>query len=326
MSGTAELAEVYSAIEESARLVDVACSREKVWPILTAYGEALAHAVVAFRVATGVRRAGELDCRFTMLPRAVDPYAVALSHGLVAPTDHPVGALLGELSERFPVDCYGIDFGVVEGFTKTWSFLPPDDMQRMSDLARLPSAPGCLAANLDFFTRWDLEDKASLIGIDYPSRTANVYFGEVPADCFRPGAILAMLRELDLPDPSGQLVALGEQAFGIYVTLGWDSPAVRRITFAAMTPDPTALPVRLDPRIERFVREAPSRTDPADRRFVYAVTSSRAGEYHKLQSYYRWRPRMLDLMLLADPGRSGPPAGVQDVPGRPGAVRTTGSR
>ena len=37
-----------------------------------------------------------------------------------------------------------------------------------------------------------------------------------------------------------------------------------------------------------------------DRRYVYAVTSSPRGEYNKLQSYYRWRPQMLDLMLLSN--------------------------
>jgi hypothetical protein len=170
----------------------------------------------------------------------------------------------------------------------------------MADLARLPSAPTGLGANLDFYARWDLADKASLIGIDYPSRTVNVYFGDVPGRCFAPAAVRSMLRELELPAPGAGLLALAEVSFGIYVTFGWDSPAVERITFAAMTPDPAALPVRPDPAIERFARRAPTVIPAAERRFVYAVTSTRAGEYAKLQSYYQWRPRMLDLMLLAD--------------------------
>jgi len=41
--------------------------------------------------------------------------------------------------------------------------------------------------------------------------------------------------------------------------------------------------------------------DGADGRFIYyAAVSSDDNEHHKLQSYYKWRPRMLDQMLLSD--------------------------
>lgn len=296
MSGTAELEGLYSAIEEAAGLLDVACSRETVWPILTAYGDTLPQAVIAFRVATGARNAGDVDCRFTMLPNRIDPFALAVSSGLTPATDHPVGALLADIDARFPVDCGGIDFGVVGGFKKTWSFFPPDDLQKLSELAEVPSMPPALAENLGFFARWGLDDKASLIGIDYRHRTVNIYFGEPPADCFVRENIRSILREIGMPEPSEQMLKLGEQAFGIYVTLSWDSARVERICFAVMTPDPTRLSVRLEPEIERFVKSAP--TTAEDRRFVYAVTVSPHGEYNKLQSYYQWRPQMLNLMLL----------------------------
>ena len=298
MSGTAGLADLYSAIEEAARLLDSACSRDKVWPIMTAYGDSLAQAVIAFRVATGTRNAGDLDCRFTMLPKDVDPYVVALSNGLATATGHPVDDLLSDIRERFPVDCYGIDFGVVGGFKKTWSFFPPDDLQKLSQLADIPSMPRSLAENVDFFARHDLEDKASLIGIDYRHRTLNIYFGEPPAECFEPKTVISMLREIGLPDPSEQMLRLGQEAFGIYVTLSWDSLTVQRLCLAVMTQDPTSLSTRLDPKIEHFAKNAPCAA--ADRRFVYAVTSSPDGEYNKLQSYYQWRPQMLNLMLLSD--------------------------
>jgi hypothetical protein len=298
MSGTAELADLYSAIEESSQLLDVACSRDKVWPILTAYGDALAQAVIAFRVATGARHAGELDCRFTISPKDVDPYAFALSKGLTTETDHPVGALLSDIKGRCPIDSYGIDFGVVGGFKKIWAFFPADDLQRLSRLADIPSMPCSLAENVSFFTRHGLDDKATLVGIDYQHRTVNVYLG-TPPERFEPKAILSMLREIELPDPSEQMLKLAQEAFGIYATLSWDSSKIERITFAVMTPDPMALPVQLEPKIERFVRSIPYGAE--DRKFVYAVALSTDGEYYKLQSYYRWRPRMLDVMLLSDP-------------------------
>lgn len=304
MSGTVELAELSAAIEQSARLLDVPFSRDRVEPILAAYGsgEALAGAVIAFRVATGARHVGDLDCRFIMLPKETDPYETAVSRRLLPETDHPAGDLVADLRAGFPIDSHGIDFGVVGGVKKTWTFFPADRMQRLTDLAGLASMPAGIGAHADFFARYDLADKASLIGIDHPHRTVNVYFGTPPAACFEPATIRSMLRGLGLPEPSAQLLALGEQAFGIYVTLGWDSPGVDRVTYAVMTPDPLALPVPVAPRIERFVTGAPYAGASADRRFVYAITASTGGEYQKLQSYYRWRPRMLDVMLLpADP-------------------------
>src|SRR5262249_45265826 len=99
MSGTSAAAELYSTIAESARLLNVACSRDKVWPILSAYADAFTHpdVVVAFRVATALRHVGELDCRFRTHPDDRDPYAVALSNGLTTETDHPIGALLPDV-------------------------------------------------------------------------------------------------------------------------------------------------------------------------------------------------------------------------------------
>lgn len=64
MSETAELADLYSAIEGSARLLEVPCSRDKVWPVLAAYEDALPHAVIAFRVGTGERYTGDVDLAF----------------------------------------------------------------------------------------------------------------------------------------------------------------------------------------------------------------------------------------------------------------------
>ncbi|KOV57734.1 aromatic prenyltransferase [Streptomyces sp. MMG1121] len=298
MSNNNEVAGLYSVIEESSRLAGITCARDKVWPILTAYGDALAQAVVAFRVATGERNAKDFDCRFTMLPKSMDPYAVALSNGLTVKTDHPVGSLLEELHREFPVESSGIDFGVVGGFKKTWSFFPTDALQSLSDLVRLESLPAAVAGNLDFFTRYGLADKVSLVGIDYPSRSVNLYFGAAPEENFRAEGITSILRDAGLPAPSDRLIRLGTRAFGIYATLTWDSPKVERITIAAMTPDPTTLPVRIEPKIEHYVKNAPYSTD--DRQFVYAITSSPKGEYHKLQSYYKWQSRVENVLLVSD--------------------------
>jgi hypothetical protein len=293
-------ADLYSVIEECSRLVDVSCSRDKVWPILTAYRDTLAQAVIAFRVATGETNAGDFDCRFTMLPKDLDPYAVALVNGLTVPTDHPVANLLWELQEDFPIESSGIDFGVVGGFKKTWSFFPIDNLQSVFDLVKLPSLPRSVAENLDFFVRYGLADRVSLVGIDYSHRSLNLYFGSAPAEVFQAEGIRSILQEVELAEPSERLLRLGAQAFGIYATMSWESPKVERITIAAMTSDPSTLPVRIEPKIEHFVRNSPYSTD--DRQFVYAITSTPTGEYHKLQSYYKWQSRVKNILLVSEDG------------------------
>jgi hypothetical protein len=295
MTGIGELEGLYSDIDEAAGLLDIACSRDTVWPILTAYADVLpSQAQMAFRVATN---AAGLDFRFASI-KDVDPYALALSNGLTTETDHPVGALLSEIQERFPIDYHGIDFGVVGGFSKTWTFFPLNDLQKVSRLAAVPSMPRSLAENIGFCARHGLDDKVSLIGIDYSSKTMNVYFLGAPAECREPEAVRSMLREFGLPDPSEQMLKIAQQATGFYTTLSWDSSKVERVTFAVIVTDLAALPTRVEvePKIEKFARNAPYMYGPADRKGIYGVTSSTRGEYYKLQSWYQLPPQMLKML------------------------------
>ena len=296
MSDTTELGKLYSAIDEIAQLVEVPCSREKVWPLLTAYGDgddSLVQSVIAFRLATDARHAGELDCRFT-IPEGVDPYACALSKGLTPETDHPAGVLISEVQERCPIDTYAIDFGVVGGFTKIYSFFPPSDSQDLSKLAEIPSMPRNLGACIDVFARYGMGEKASCVGIDYAAKTANIYLTGTSAEFFEQKNVLAMLRETEQPEPSEQMLKLAEAGFGVYITLSWDSPKIERICFATMASDPMELPIPIEPRIEKFVKRM-QYSNPQSK-FVCAVASSPRGEYYKLQSYYQWRPWIVDLM------------------------------
>ena len=286
MSGTAELESLYSVMEETAGLLDITPSRDRVWPILDAYAPLIPQAVIAFRVAT--RDTGDLDCRFTAFPRGFDPYAHAVAHSLTEKTEHPVGSLLADLEERFPIPCHGADFGLVGGFKKTWTFFPVEDLQKLSDLAEVPSMPPSLGGNRDFYARYGLDDKISMVGIDYPSRTVNVYFLGAPAACREPETVRAMMRDIGLPEPSAAMLAHAAQAGGIYTTLSWDSPAIQRITFAALLPDVHELPERfdVDPRVAGFARNAPH-TYGAVGKGLYNVASYAGGEYFKLQTYYQ---------------------------------------
>ncbi|WP_312018492.1 aromatic prenyltransferase [Streptomyces sp. I05A-00742] len=292
-----------SAIEEAAGLLEVEYARDDVLRILNLYGGDLTRAVVAFRVATGAGRAGELDCRFTV-PQDIDPYRLAVDNGLLEKTDHPVARLLADLRDNCPVDGYGIDFGVVGGFKKIWVVLPRTALQDVTKLAGLPSMPRGLEENLDFIARHGLGDTVGLLGIDCRNRTVNIYFGEPPAGGIAPESVRSMLREVDQAEPGEQMLRLGRQAFGVYVTLGWDSPAIERISFAVATTDPASLPVQLDERIERFVRHV-RRADP-NTKFVYAVASQPDGEYYKLQSYYRWGSGVPEIMQLPEGALADP--------------------
>ncbi|MET9854222.1 aromatic prenyltransferase [Streptomyces sp. NPDC006450] len=296
MSGTSASAELYSTLEESARLLDVACSPDKVLPILTTFEDAFTHdsTVVAFRVATGRRHVGELDCRFTTYPKKRDPYALALSNGLTPETDHPVGTLLSEMQERLPIDSYAIDFGVIGGFKKIYAFFTPDDLQDLSEFVELPSVPGSLAGNGEFFARYGLQDKVGVIGIDYENRTLNVYFNDVPAECFASETIASILRELGFAEPSEDMLKLGQEAFGLYVTLSWDTSKIERICFAVTTTDLKTLPVPIEPAIDKFVSGVPY--GGTDRKFVYGVALAPEGEYYKLESHYKWAAGTMDFI------------------------------
>ncbi|MFK4071313.1 aromatic prenyltransferase [Streptomyces sp. NPDC029674] len=297
MSETTDAKELYSIIEKTAQVVDVTASHDKVWPILNAFQDVFGQAVISFRASTG-RSTEELDCRFTMLPKGFDPYARALEHGLTPKTDHPVGSLLKEVHQNLPIDSCGVDFGVVGGFAKTWSFPSAARLLPISRLVELPSIPPGVAENADFFQRYGLDDIVSTVGIDYPNRTMNLYFGagdhQVPAACFEEQGVKAILSELGLPAPSEELLKLAARAFSIYITMSWDSPKIQRVSYAAMTPEPLGLPVKMTPVFDRLLKNAPYSTEGHN--FVYGIAATPKGEYHKVASYYQWQKRVEGLL------------------------------
>jgi hypothetical protein len=298
MSGGRETEALYSAIEESARLVGAACSRDKVWPILIAYGDLLTDGRIIFSAQTGERYAGELEYTIEVSPGIDNPYAHALSNGFVGETDHPVGALLPDVQKRCPIDSYGIDCGVVGGFKKVYAQL--GDLPGVSKLADVPSMPRALAENAGFFARHGM-DSAGLIGIDYQRRTMNVYFQLPPAAAGRlePKAILSMLREIGLPEPDGRMLEFACKSYRIYATLSWDSSKIQRISFAPLPRpglDLSALPARLEPEIEQFMKGTPH-TYAGERIGAAAVKWSADEECLDLGSYFQISPLQLKALM-----------------------------
>jgi Aromatic prenyltransferase Orf2 len=287
VSRTAEMEEVYSALEESARLLDVPCSRDKVWPILTAFGGALAEGLIVFSVQTGERHAGELDCSFKVPPEFGDPYPYALANGFVAETDHPVGALLSDIHAQISVKEYGIDCGVVGGFKKFYAHFP-GDLQRVSKLADIPAMPRAVAENATLFARYGL-DEVAMIGVDYKHKTMNLYFQFAADGRPEPSTILSMLREIGLHEPNEGMLEFAHKSMRANITLSWDSSKILRAAFAPPPGpelDPSAVPARIEPHIERFVTSAP-RAYSGERMSLFGVKWFPDGEFIDVCSYYR---------------------------------------
>jgi hypothetical protein len=301
MSGAAEVERVCSAIEESARLLDIACSRDKILPILTAYKDVLAEAVIVFSTASG-RHATELEFSISVPAGHDDPYAIALLNGLTAKTDHPVGALLSDTQERCPLGMYGIDGEVTGGFKKIYTFFPKDDLQGLSKLVDIPSMPRGVAENASLFARYGL-DRVQMTSVDYKHRTANLYFGNLPAELLEPEAILSMLREMGLQEPGEQGLEFAKRSFAIYPILSWESSKIERICFAVITTDPTILPARTGPgitQLSKFASNAPYAYVGERRTLVYGLTLSPSEEYYKLGAYYQISDQQRTLLKTYD--------------------------
>lgn len=301
MSGAAEVERVYSAMEEAAGLLGIACSRDKIRPILTAYQDVLANSVIVFSMASG-HHATELDFSISVPPGHGDAYAAALSSGLTSKTDHPVGALLSDTQERCPVSLFAVDGEVTGGFKKTYAFFPTDDLQGLSTLAEIPSMPRSVAENAGLFARYGL-DKVQMTSMDYNRRQVNLYFGNISRETLEPEAVLSMCREMGLREPGEPGLEFAKRSFAVYPTLSWDSSKIERLCFAVITTDPTIVPARNESDIAQFSKyanNAPYAYAGERRTLVYGLTLSPTEEYYKLGSYYQITDHQRTLLKAFD--------------------------
>lgn len=296
MSSVTSAENMYLAIHEASRLVGVPCSRDNVWPILTAYEDAFPEAGMAFSVSTGERPPEELDYTITVPIAFGDPYATALSNGLIAETGHPIDTLLSDIQARVPIAEYLIDAGVVGGFNKIYANFP-FDLQRVSKLAEIPSMPSTLAQSASLFERHHLSEVA-MIGIDYRRKTFNLYFAGLTDEYREARNILSLHREIGLPEPNERWLEFAKKSFRFYATLSWDSLKVERICFAH-TPtrdwDPSVLPVRIAPEIEKFMKGSPHAYggQPV---VITAAKWAPGGGYLNLGSYCQLSPLMRNIL------------------------------
>lgn len=288
MSGANDVERVYSAMEEAAGLLGVPVARDKIWPVLTAYQDALADAVVVFSMAGG-RRSTELDFSISVPTVHGDPFTTALERGLTEKTNHPVDNLLAELRDGFPIGMYAIDGMVTTGFKKTYASFPTNEPQPLTALLDVPSMPESARANAELFARYGL-DKVQMVSVDYPKRQVNLYFSELDSDRLQPEQVKSMARETGLVEPTDMGLDFASGSFAVYPTLGYDSDIVDRVTYAVISVDPTLAPTKSEPeysQISTYATSAPYAYAGENRTLVYGVTLTSKEEYYKLGSYYQ---------------------------------------
>lgn len=296
MSQATAVQDVRSAVEEASRLVGAPCPPEALVPVLTAYAAGLDDAGIVLSVSTLTHPPAEVDYTITVPAQGPDPYAVAVEHGLVTPDDHPAATLLAQITGAVPVSEYFIDGGAASGFSKIYAHFP-FDMRTLARLADLPSMPRSLADNAGLFARHHLHEVA-MVGIDYRRRTVNAYFAQLPGEFGDAENILSLHRALGLPEPGGRLLDFARRSFRVYVTAAWDSPRIERICYAPAPVrqwDPAALPLRVEPEVEKFVRGA-RRTYGGDPIVIAACKWTAQGPHLNLGPYIRLSPLMKTLL------------------------------
>jgi hypothetical protein len=297
MSRSAKVEEISSAIEESARILGAAYSRNVVESVLTAFGEALAEGMVVFGVQTGERYAGQLDFSFTVSSGSADPYARALSSGLVAETNHPVGSLLADIQGKWSITEHFIDCGATEGLRKLYAHFPLDQ-QKVSRFAGIPSMPPAMAENADLFARYGL-DNVAMMGVGYKSKTMSLYFQFTPESRPEPKAIGSMLREMGMREPDERMLEFASGAMRSNITLSWDSSKIIRVAFARPPTrglTPSAAPMQMPSHYARFATTAPRAYD-GERVNLFAIKWMPDGEFLEVCSYYQLSTTYLKLLI-----------------------------
>ncbi|MFB8776944.1 aromatic prenyltransferase [Streptomyces broussonetiae] len=290
MSAATDAEKLYTAIEETARLVGAPCSRQKVWPVLDAYREALPGGGVVFSAQAGESHAGELDYGLSVPASVSDPYAHAVERGLIPATDHPAGRLLAQVSDYCQAGEHFADCSVRRGLRKLYAHFPRN-LTPVAKLAQLEAMPGAVAENVALFTRHGL-DNVVMFGVNYQSRTVSLYFQFTAEGRLSPQTIGALLEDIGLAEPSAGTLAFAHRSFRANVTLSWDSPDIQRIAFAP-PPGPglelSKAPLPVGQELQAFVTSSPRAYD-GERMNLFAVKWTRDKEFLEVCSYYQLPP------------------------------------
>lgn len=277
-----DLDQLYHDISTTAGLVDVPVDEPVVRQILDVYQDHFRQGSVAFRTTTHPPGKRELSVRYIDLEQDHDPYTMAVQHGLLAETGHPIERLFADVVAHYPILGYGIDMGVSHGMEKIWPLFSKS--LTIDDLFKLPSMPPSVRNYVDHFARFDLNTH-TLFAIDYEHKTMNIYFpvkqpGQYPAE-----RIAAMIEDLGLEVPGDEELAINTQTGIIYHTFDWESDHCRRLSFGVPHVPEHDFPTTLHPVFERMF-DAPVVASERRGSIQTAYTRNGTGDYLKIEIDY----------------------------------------
>lgn len=285
-----DLETLYADIVKAAEIAEVAYDSNIIHKVLGVYKDFFSGSTITFTTNTVPKEKRRLAVRYVEFQVPHDPYAIALSAGLLKTQGHPIENLQLEIQDQEDIIGYGTDLVVDYGIAKIWSFLkqhPAIDTL----CSRLPSLPESVRQHLAFFEKYGLK-YVTLFGLDFRNKTANIYFMIKKPGLFPPGKVAALLEELCLKVPAQEMLEHCAKAMICYFTFTWDSPQIERACFGVTESDATRIPTHLDPLLKKYVDHAPILTN--ERKFIYNITPSRQSIYIKIENDYT--NSMVDMM------------------------------
>lgn len=288
-----DLTDLLSDTVKAANVVGVPCDKEKVWPLIKAYGDRFADSSLAFRTTTHPQHQRDLSLRYTNFFTPHDPYAIAVENGFLVEEGHPIEKLMYEAQERFPMFGHGIDISVRNGLEKIWPWFR--GRMPIEEIAALPSIPKAVGDHIEYFKKYNLNG-VILFALDYRNKTMNLYFIDPPGT-YTPDQIGGMIGDLGFKVPPQEELELNTTCTFIYHTFRWDSPQVERLCYVLSAPE-EAMPAHMDPIFEQFIKGVPHKSETAF--FTYNTTYARRGDYMKIEADYTGILGMLFPFVLGE--------------------------
>ena len=271
------LEDLMADVQKAADIIEVPVA-DVTWDIMRAYETGFTEDTVGFRITS--KKEQELNVRYQSLTPQ-DPYAVAVEHGFLTPTDHPVYDLIPQVRGIRPEAGYFIDIGVTHGFEKIWGFFT--NPITIEELCALDAIPASVPAHMDYFKKYGL-NWLGIVNANYVARTTNLYWMGGSYD-ISPEIAAQIVVDAGLPRPSDADNEFNARAMVLYMTFSWDSDRVERLCYCHEGPV-DQVPKDWPPLIQKFAAEVPLRA--SERRCTFCTTYGHGhpdyvkfeGDYH----------------------------------------------
>ena len=270
------LEDLMADVQRAADIIEVPVA-DITWDIMRAYEKGFTEDTVGLRITTKKRR--ELNVRYQSLAPQ-DPYSVAVEHGFLTPTDHPVYAICPELIRMRPEAGYFIDLGVTHGFEKIWGFFT--NPLTIEEVCAMETIPASVPAQMDLFKQYGL-NWCGIIAINYRARSMNLYWMDGSFDT-SPEIAGQLVVDSGFPRPSDFDNAFNSKGLGMYMTFTWDSDRIERISFCQGGPA-EAVPAHWPPLVHKYAAEVPLRA--SERGFALCTAYGHGhDDYVKIEGDY----------------------------------------